>query len=190
SAIRAILDSGGIPATTRVVNLAGEVLKKELVDQIFAHSAVESVCNLYGPSETTTYSSWVEMPRRDGFIASIGRPVANTRIYILDAALQPVPIGVTGEIYIGGAGVARGYLNRPQLTAECFIKDPYGAEREGRMYKTGDLGRWRADGTIEYLGRNDFQVKIRGYRIELGEIEAQLTSHPQVREAVVLVREA
>jgi acyl carrier protein len=111
----------------------------------------------------------------------------NTQIYILDPTREPVPIGVTGEIYVGGAGVARGYLNRPSLTAERFIASPFIAG--GRLYKTGDLGRYLADGNIEFLGRSDLQVKIRGFRIELGEIEARLAEHPQVREAVVLARE-
>ena len=189
SAIKGILDSGDLPKSVRVVNLAGEALKEDLVKQIFARTEVEQVCNLYGPSETTTYSSWIAMPREDGFLTTIGRPVANTQIYILDGHRQSVPIGVVGEIYIGGAGVARGYLNRPELTAERFVGDPFSPAPQGRMYKTGDLGRWRADGTIEYLGRNDHQVKIRGFRIELGEIEAQLLQHAQVKEAVVLARE-
>ena len=119
----------------------------------------------------------------------IGRPIANTRIYILDGRGKPVPVGVSGEIHIGGAGVARGYLNREELTAEKFVKDPYVEGGEGRMYRTGDIGRWLEDGNIEFIGRNDAQVKIRGYRIELGEIEARLGSHSGVREAVVVVRE-
>ncbi|MBL8264423.1 MAG: AMP-binding protein, partial [Xanthomonadaceae bacterium] len=113
----------------------------------------------------------------------IGRPLANEQVYILDAHRQPVPVGVTGELYIGGAGVARGYLNRPELTAERFVDSLFVAG--ARLYRTGDLGRWRADGLIEYLGRNDFQVKIRGYRIELGEIESRLSAQPGVKEAVV-----
>ena len=184
-----MLDSGGIPATVRVINVAGEVLRKETVDRVFATSQVEQVCNLYGPSETTTYSTGITMSRRSGFNPSIGRPIANTQIYVLDGNRQPVPIGVTGEIYIGGAGVARGYLKRAELTQDRFVADPFSGEPRARMYRSGDLGRWRADGTLEYLGRNDHQVKIRGYRIELGEIESQLMRHPQVKEAVVLARE-
>ncbi|MBD2797369.1 AMP-binding protein, partial [Xenorhabdus sp. 18] len=119
----------------------------------------------------------------------IGRPIANTQIYLLDPHGQPVPLGVAGEIHIGGAGVARGYLNRPALTAKRFLRDPFSAEPDARMYKTGDLGRWLPDGTLEYLGRNDFQVKLRGFRIEPGEIEARLRQCHGVREAVVLARE-
>ncbi|MEO8381792.1 MAG: amino acid adenylation domain-containing protein, partial [Acidobacteriota bacterium] len=189
SAIKALLDVGGVPADTRLVNLAGEPLKRELVERLFDETAAESVANLYGPSETTTYSTWVRMTREHGFAAHIGRPVANTRIYILDAHREPVPMRVTGEIYIGGAGVARGYLNRPELTAERFLRDPFSTWADARMYKTGDLGRWLSDGNIEYLGRNDFQVKIRGFRIELGEIEAKLSECAGVREAVVIARE-
>jgi amino acid adenylation domain-containing protein len=189
SAIAAVLESSPLPATVKTVNLAGEPLKRALVEKIFASSEVQSVANLYGPSETTTYSTWVEMAREDGFAPHIGRPIANTQVYILDDNGTPVPIGVTGEIFIGGAGVARGYLNRPELTVERFLDDPFSGEPGARMYKTGDLGRWLSNGNIEYLGRNDFQVKIRGFRIELGEIEAKLADCPGVREAVVVARE-
>jgi len=149
--------------------------------------------NTYGPTEATVYATaWMvderrSLPPRE---IPIGRPTANTQIYILDSRLQPVPIGVAGEIHIGGAGVARGYLNRPQLTSERFIVDPFGKSANGRLYKTGDLARYLPDGDIEYLGRNDFQVKIRGFRIELGEIEAKLAAIDGMREAVVLAHEA
>ncbi len=189
SAIRALLDAGVVPATTRLVNLAGEPLRRDIVERLFTETSTCAVANLYGPSETTTYSTWVRMSREDGFDATIGRPVANTRVYVLDVHREPVPIGVAGEIYIGGDGVARGYLNRPDLTAERFLRDPFSDDPAARMYKTGDVGRWLADGRIEYLGRNDFQVKIRGFRIELGEIEAKLGRCAGVREAVVLARE-
>jgi amino acid adenylation domain-containing protein len=147
------------------------------------------VVNGYGPAETTVFSTtYPEIVNRSRN-TPIGRPLANTRIYILDACGEPVPVGVTGELYIGGAGVARGYLNRPELTAARFLKDPFTDDPNARMYRTGDLGRWLADGNIEFLGRNDFQVKIRGFRIELGEIEARLSEHEGVQEAVVLARE-
>jgi hypothetical protein len=119
----------------------------------------------------------------------VGKPIPDLRVYLLDRHGQPVPIGVAGEIYVGGAGVARGYLNRPELTAERFLQDPFSTEPKARMYRSGDLGKWRPDGTIEYLGRNDDQVKVRGFRIELGEIEAQLAGHPRLKEAVVIARE-
>jgi len=189
SAMKALVETGGVPASVRTVNLAGEPLKEALAGEIFRTTQVERLCNLYGPSETTTYSTWVEMRRGDGFAPHIGRAVANTRVYLLDRAGGPVPVGVTGELYIGGDGVARGYLNRPALTAERFVPDPFSAREGARMYRTGDLGRWRADGNVQFLGRNDFQVKIRGFRIEPGEVEARLLEHPGVREAVVLARE-
>ncbi|MCI0997915.1 non-ribosomal peptide synthetase, partial [Pseudomonas corrugata] len=190
SAVEQLLRIDAIPDTVRVINLAGEPLKAALVEQLFSRSAARRVCNLYGPTETTTYSTWLSMRREDGYLAGIGRPLDNTRIYLLDPHRQPVPLGVAGEIYIGGAGVARGYLNRSELTTERFLPDPFVDDAAARMYRTGDLGRWRADGHLEYLGRNDFQVKVRGFRIELGEIEARLLGLPGVREAVVVAQPA
>ncbi|PHM26381.1 non-ribosomal peptide synthetase [Xenorhabdus ehlersii] len=155
--------------------------------------------NAYGPTEITITATAMLIDKAmvidNKHIPSItnnipiGRPLSNTRIYILDSLGQPVPIGVSGEIYIGGMGVARGYSNRPELTAEKFVVDPFSEHSNARMYKTGDLARWRSDGNIEYLGRNDFQVKLRGFRIELGEIETRLMQCPGVREAIVLARE-
>src|SRR6185312_8129845 len=146
--------------------------------------------NGYGPTENTTFSCCYSIPRdHPGDRAiPIGHPIANTQVYILDEWLEAVPAGIAGEIYLGGAGLARGYLGQPGLTAQRFVANPYGPAG-GRLYRTGDIGRWNAQGQIEFLGRNDQQVKIRGYRIELGEIEAQLLRHPQVKEAVVLARE-
>ena len=188
SAISAVLESATVPPSVRVINLAGEALTENIVDQIFAKTAVGTVRNLYGPSETTTYSTAFSMPRDLGFSPSIGRPVANTQIYILDSRRRVVPVGVMGEIYIGGAGVARGYLRRPDITAERFVPDPFSEDGGVRMYRTGDRGRWKTNGTIEYLGRNDHQVKIRGYRIETGEIEARLRQYRKVKDAVVVAR--
>lgn len=147
------------------------------------------VVNGYGPTETTVFSTSYQSMRDIHRNAPIGRPVDNTQTYILDTHLQPVPVGVTGELYIGGAGLARGYLNQPELTAERFVRNPFVEMPGARMYKTGDLARWMTDGNIEFLGRNDHQVKLRGFRIELGEIETKLTEHPGIREAVVLARE-
>ena len=189
SALSALLESSGLDPAVEVVNVAGEALKRELVERLFAQTQARRLYNLYGPSETTTYSSWVCMDRQTGFQAHIGRPIANTQIYVLDAYRQPVPLGVTGEIYIGGAGVARGYLNRPELTAERFVVNPFHGEGRERMYRTGDLGRWLPDGSLEYQGRADAQVKLRGFRIELGEIEARLSQCAGVSEAVVALRE-
>jgi amino acid adenylation domain-containing protein len=191
SALDALLAAGRVPPSVRVVNLAGEPLGRELVERVFARTGAEIVANLYGPTETTTYSTYAVFSRAAAVPEPhIGRPVANTFIRILDEHGELVPNGVAGEISIGGAGVARGYLNRPELTRERFVADPFSDDPGARMYRTGDLGRWRSDGTIEYLGRNDHQVKVRGFRIELGEIETELRAHSQVREAVVIARDS
>ncbi len=187
SAITQLLRLGNLPPSVQTVNLAGEPLQTALVQQIYEHSAVKKVYDLYGPSETTTYST-VALRSAQGR-ATIGKPITNTEIYLLDAHCQPVPIGVPGEMYIGGDGVARGYLKRPELTTEKFISHPFSTTNGARLYKTGDLARFLPDGNIEFLGRIDNQVKIRGFRIELGEIEAVLGQHPGVKETVVVARE-
>jgi thioesterase domain-containing protein/acyl carrier protein len=186
SAMTELVRLGCLPRSVRVVNLAGEPLSQALVEQLYEQSGIERVYDLYGPTEDTTYSTYAL--RGVGERATIGRPIANTQAYVLDSWLQPVAVGVTGEIYLGGAGLARGYLKRPELTAERFIPNPYGAAGT-RLYRTGDLARYERDGKLQYLGRRDQQVKLRGYRIELGEIEAVLRQHPFVREVVVMVRE-
>jgi amino acid adenylation domain-containing protein len=183
SAITELLRIDGVPASVTTINLAGEPLKASLVRQIYELGTVEKVYDLYGPTEDTTYSTYT---LRDSGKATIGRPISNTQAYILDRYLQPVPVGIPGELYLAGDGLARGYLNRPELTDERFIGNPFCSDRASRMYKTGDWARYLADGRIEYLGRRDNQVKIRGFRIELGEIEARMTSHPDVREVVVI----
>ncbi|QPB24428.1 amino acid adenylation domain-containing protein (plasmid) [Rhizobium sp. 007] len=187
SAIAALVDQQAVPASTSVINLAGERLKADLIERVFESSGVEKICNLYAPSETTTYSTWICMPRGEAVVETIGRPIANTRVYLLDGHGAPVPFGAVGELYIGGAGVARGYLNRPELTAERFIASPF--VDGDRLYRTGDLGRYLPDGNLEFLGRNDDQVKIRGFRIEPGEIAARLCEHARVREAAVVARQ-
>ncbi|RPH34934.1 amino acid adenylation domain-containing protein, partial [bacterium] len=164
----------------------GESLPQELLAGLL--ECAGRAWNLYGPTETTIHSTCCASLNYDGPI-SIGRPIANTRIYLLDSHLQPVPIGVTGELYIGGDGLARGYLNRPRLTQERFVPDCFRAASGARMYRTGDLARYRPDGNIEFLGRIDHQVKIRGFRIELGEIESTLGQHHSIRHAAVVARE-
>ncbi|MBA2673703.1 non-ribosomal peptide synthetase, partial [Ramlibacter sp.] len=180
--------SGAIPASVKVLNVAGEALPAKLVRDVYATTQVERMYNLYGPSEDTTYSTWALMARDIEGAVPIGRPIANSQTYLLDDALNPVPAGVAGELYMAGDGLARGYLHRPDLTAERFLPDPYGPSGS-RMYRTGDLARHLGDGSIEYLGRVDHQVKIRGFRIELGEIEAALTAQGGVQGALVLARE-
>ncbi len=210
SAIAEVVRLKIVPPSVTTVALAGETFPQPLVDALYALPHMRRVFEHYGPTECTVYSTGgLRHPRTK---PSLGRPFPNEQIYILDAKLQPVPIGVTGEIYIGGDKLARGYLNRPELTAEKFIANPVMAEltRFGRqpvshliddkpglaanefsprLYRTGDLARWLPDGTIESLGRTDFQLKIRGYRIEIGEIEAALARHPAVAECTVIARQ-
>ncbi len=186
SAITELLRMNGIPSSVRTVNLAGEPLKSALVRQIYDVENIREVFDLYGPSEDTTYSTYA-LRNLDG--PTIGRPISNTQAYILDRYMKPVPIGIAGELYLGGDGLARGYLNRPELTAERFINDPFDCGTR-RLYKTGDLVRYLPSGEIEYLGRIDNQVKIRGFRIELGEIESCLLAHPSIGKAVVTTHEA
>jgi amino acid adenylation domain-containing protein len=177
------------PPSLRTVSLAGEALRPEVAARLFAQGGIERVLNLYGPSEDTTYSTCAPVGRGAERV-TIGRPLAGTRAHLLDLHLQPVPLGVHGEICLAGAGLARGYLDRPDLTAEKFIPDPLAgflnAEPGARLYRTGDLARRLPCGEIDFLGRIDHQVKIRGFRIEPGEIEAALLRHPDVREAAVL----
>ncbi|XP_031636060.1 uncharacterized protein LOC116348956, partial [Contarinia nasturtii] len=164
--------------------MVGESLNERLINRIFTETQVTKLYNLYGPTETNNVTCYTYKPG-DVVIETIGRPIANTQIYLLDAQGEPVPLGAEGELYIGGAGVARGYLNRPELTAERFLPDPFSDKPSARMYRTGDLARYLPHGNLVYLGRIDQQVKIRGFRIEPGEIEARLMEHPTVREVVV-----
>ena len=187
SAMAELLRQGAVPATVMRVNLAGESLTGSLVDAIYDQTGVRHVYDLYGPSEDTTYSTCALRER--GGRVTIGRPISNTTAYVLDTCLWPSPVGVPGELYIGGDGLARGYLNRAELTAERFVPDPFSSQPGRRLYKTGDLVRYRSDGNLEYLGRLDHQVKVRGFRIELGEIENALLSYAGVHEVVVLARE-
>ncbi len=187
SAMAELVRMGGIPASVRTVNLAGELLRTRMVEDIYSQETIRRVFDLYGPSEDTTYSTFAL--RSATGPATIGRPIANTEIYLLDPCMQPVPAGVVGQLYISGDGLARGYLQRPDLTAEKWIPNPFSVKPGLRLYNTGDLARHLPSGNLEFLGRSDRQVKIHGFRIELGEVEARLAEHPGVSEAVVLVRE-
>ena len=183
---RLLLAAGWSGSPQLKILCGGEALSRELANQLVEKGA--SLWNLYGPTEATIWSTIDRVENTEGTVC-IGRPIANTQIYLLDEHLQPVPVGVPGELYIGGAGLARGYLNRSELTAQKFIVNPLSQEPSARLYNTGDLARYQRDGNIEYLGRIDHQVKVRGFRIELGEIEAVLSQHPDVRESVVMKRE-
>ncbi|MCP6763250.1 MAG: amino acid adenylation domain-containing protein, partial [Fischerella sp. CENA71] len=173
----------------RLVFSSGEALSYKLQQKFFAKVESE-LLNLYGPTEASIdVTHWHCLRDSEASLVPLGRPIANTKIYILDKNLQPVPIGVIGELCIGGIGVARGYLNRPDLTADKFVADPFSNEPGARLYRTGDLARFLSDGNIEFIGRSDDQIKLRGHRIELGEIETTVREHPSVRQAVVLCRE-
>ncbi len=185
SAMAEVLAAGGLPPSVRTVALAGEPLPPALAAALYALPTVQRVVNLYGPTEDTTYSTWADVPREGTDLPPIGRPIANTRAYVLDDALRPVGVGVPGELYLAGAGLAQGYVRRPAQTAERFLPDPFAPERGARMYRTGDLVAWQPDGQLQFLGRRDRQVKLRGFRIEPGEIEWALGREPRVAQAAV-----
>jgi acyl-coenzyme A synthetase/AMP-(fatty) acid ligase/acyl carrier protein len=181
-----LLASGWEPNAALAILCGGEALSQDLAAQLLPKAA--SLWNLYGPTETTIFSTSCKVGSADAPI-TIGYPIANTQLYILDSHLQPVSIGVPGELHIGGIGLARGYLNHPELTAERFVPNPFTDEPGARLYKTGDLARFLTNGQVEYLGRTDQQIKIRGFRIELGEVEAVLSQHPAIQHCVVAARE-
>jgi amino acid adenylation domain-containing protein len=197
SAFRALIAAdaaSGEPHALREVIFGGEALETATLRPWFARHGDRRprLVNMYGITETTVHVTFHPLAAADAERSGpgpIGRRIPDLRAYVLDRGGEAVPIGVAGELYVGGAGLARGYLGRPGLTAERFVPDPFGAVPGARLYRTGDLARWRADGTLEYLGRNDQQVKIRGFRIEPGEVEARLAEHPAVRDAVVVARE-
>ena len=183
---RMLIEAGWKGAPALKVLCGGEALPGDLAVQLLPRCA--ELWNMYGPTETTIWST-IYRVENASTTAPIGRPIANTTLYILDEYMQPVPAGVSGELYIGGDGVARGYLRRPELTAEKFVDDPFDTRPGAKLYRTGDLARYLPDGNVQYLGRTDFQVKLRGFRIELGEIESALAQHPAVQQAVVAARE-
>ncbi|MFI6688247.1 amino acid adenylation domain-containing protein [Streptomyces sp. NPDC050485] len=176
--------------TLRHLLFGGEAVNSARVAQVLAAEPPERLLHVYGPTETTTYATWQLVREADENAAvPIGGPLANTTVYVLDEQLNPVPVGVVGELYVAGPGVARGYLNRPELTAERFLDNPHGQAPDDRMYRTGDLVRWTGQGAIEYVGRVDHQVKVRGYRIEPSEIELVLAQHPDIEAAFVMALE-
>ena len=181
-----MLHSGWKGCPDLKVLCGGEALSDHLADEL--QQRCRQLWNMYGPTETTIWST-TRLVAGEGACGSIGRPIANTQVYVLDEHRQPLPIGVPGELYIGGAGLARGYLNRSELTAEKFVTNPFSEDADLRLYRTGDLCCWRSDGNLEFIGRIDDQVKLRGYRIELGEIEAAMNEHPLVAQCVVILRE-
>jgi len=177
--------------TVRHLLTGGEAAAPRWFARVLEHGRPARLLHVYGPTEATTFTSWHEVKAvpKGAATIPIGRPVANTRVYLLDRHMQPVPVGVPGELHVGGPGLARGYLNRPELTARTFIPDPFSPDPHARLYRTGDRARYLPDGNLEFLGRTDDQVKVRGFRVELGEVEAALVRHPDIRGAVVTARE-
>ena len=180
-----MLEAGWLGAEKFKILCGGEALSRDLAEGLREHGRL---WNLYGPTETTIWSAICAVESGERSVP-IGRPIANTKIYLLDSHLQPVPIGVRGELYISGDGLAQEYLNRPELMAEQFVANPYSDKPGSRLYKTGDVARYLVDGNIEFLARIDNQVKIRGHRIELGEIETILNRHPAIKESVIVARD-
>jgi amino acid adenylation domain-containing protein len=188
SAMAEVLKSTELPASVCTVNLPGEPIPARLIEELYRQPTIERIYNLYGPSEDTTYSTCALAERGASGPPPAGRPISNSHVLLLDREMMRVPVGVQGEIFIGGEGLARGYYDRAEQTADRFVPNPFSHIPGQRLYRTGDLGRYLPDGQIEVLGRLDHQVKIRGFRIELGEIEAALRTHEAVREAVVIAR--
>ncbi|WP_411123044.1 non-ribosomal peptide synthetase [Streptomyces sp. x-19] len=186
SVMNSLLDAGGLPPNLRTVVFGGEPLRRKLVDRVYQETGADRVFNAYGPTEGTVFCTFGPVPRDGTGEPTIGSPSASARVYVLDEELAPLPAGVPGELYLGGAGLAHGYVNRPRTTAERFVPDPF-LDGE-RMYRTGDVVKFTDDGELEFVGRTDNQVKVRGHRIELEEVEARLTARPEVREAAAVVR--
>ena len=176
----------------RQVLFGGEAVDPSSVRRVLEHGAPERLLHVYGPTENTTFSTWhrVEQVAPDAATVPIGRSIANSQLFVVDGNCQPVPVGVVGELLVGGAGLARGYLNRPDLTAERFVPSPFASVAGARLYRTGDLVRYLPDGSVEFVGRNDDQVKIRGFRIELGEIDAELGRHPSIRQSFTIASQS
>jgi amino acid adenylation domain-containing protein len=189
SAMGELLNMRAVPASVRTVNLAGEVLSSNLVERLYEREHIDQVYNLYGPTEDTTYTSYALMKKDGHEEPSIGSPLSNTRVYLLDQSMHLSPVGVAGELYIAGDGLARGYFMQPELTAERFLPNPFSNTGGERLYRTGDIARWSITGELEFLGRRDQQVKVRGVRIELSEIETVLAHHPAIAQVVVNLQE-
>jgi amino acid adenylation domain-containing protein len=189
SAIAELLRMNALPPSLATVNLAGEALTRALSDRVYERPETARLYNLYGPSEDTTYSTFALIERAPDAAPSIGQPIDRTEAHIVDRRFGLLPVGVPGELCLGGDSLARGYLGRPELTAEKFVPDPWSGRPGARLYRTGDLVRRRPDGSLDFLGRIDHQVKVRGFRIELGEIESALLSTEGVEASVVIVRE-